>query len=248
MFEGIESIILAFLIFIAALLYSSVGHAGASGYIAAMALLGVAPATMKPVALSLNVLVASIATIKFYRADAFSWNLFWPLAIASIPFAYLGGLLVLPSQIYKPLVGAVLIYAAWRSYHTANNPPNSSLCVVGLPIIMLAGACLGLLSGLTGVGGGIFLSPILLFFRWAEPKKISGIAAGFILVNSIAGLFGCFTSAVTIPRSLPFWAVAAVIGGYIGADFGSKRLGNPTIQKLLALVLFIAGVKMGTTG
>lgn len=242
-----EDFILAALIFLAAVLYSSVGHAGASGYLAAMALMGISPAVMKPAALSLNILVAIIATFKFYRVGAFSWQLFWPLALTSIPFAYLGGMLTLPGHVYRPLVGVVLVYAAWRSFHTANNISSLPIRKAAVPVLLMMGAVLGFLSGLTGVGGGIFLSPLLLFFRWAETKVISGIAAAFILVNSIAGLLGVMTKVTTLPAGLPWWALAAVAGGLIGAEFGSKRLGNAAIQKILALVLFIAGIKMIAT-
>lgn len=242
-----EDIILTLLIFIAALLYASVGHAGASGYLAAMALMNVSPSVMRPAALTLNILVALIATAKYYRAGAFSWQLFWPFALASVPFAYLGGVLTLPGYYYKPMVGAILIYAAWRSFHTAN---QSSQVIATRPHIfylLLAGAGLGFLSGLTGVGGGIFLSPLLLLFRWAEVRMISGIAAAFILVNSVAGLLGVISSVPALPSALPYWAIAAVIGGYLGAEFGSKHLANPAIQKLLAVVLIIAGMKMVAT-
>lgn len=242
-----EDIILAALILVAALLFSSVGHAGASGYLAAMALMGISPVVMKPTALTLNILVAVIATAKYYRVGAFSWHLFWPFALASIPFAYLGGSLTLPGHIYKPLVGVVLVYAAWRSFHTAHQPHQAAGARPHLSLLLLAGAALGFLSGLTGVGGGIFLSPLLLFFRWAEVKVISGIAAAFILVNSIAGLLGVIASAPVFPSALPYWALAAAVGGYIGAEYGSKRLGNSTIQKLLAVALVIAGVKMIAT-
>jgi len=243
----LEDFVLAVLIFVTALLFSSVGHAGASGYLAAMALAGVSSAVMKPTALMLNILVAVIASVKYYRAGAFSWRLFWPFALASIPFAYLGGTLTLPGQIYKPLVGSVLIYAAWYSFRTAHRPAQAIAARPNLSILLAAGAALGFLSGLTGVGGGIFLSPLLLFFRWTEVRVISGIAAAFILVNSAAGLLGVITIAPALPSALPYWAVAAVTGGFIGAEYGSKRLGNPTIQKILAVVLVIAGVKMITT-
>lgn len=245
----IEDIILTALILFAALLYSSVGHGGASGYLAAMALVGVSAAVMKPTALTLNILVAVIATAKYYRVGAFSWHLFWPFALASTPFAYLGGTLTLPGHIYKPLVGTVLIYAAWRSFRTAHQPAQAAAARPPMSMLLLAGAAMGFLSGLTGVGGGIFLSPLLLFFRWAEVKVISGIAAAFILVNSVAGLLGVIASASApaLPSALPYWAVAAVVGGFIGAEYGSKRLGNPTIQKLLAAVLVVAGAKMIAT-
>lgn len=243
----LEDIVLTALIFVAALLYSSVGHAGASGYLAAMALVGLSPAVMKPAALTLNILVAIVATAKFGRVGAFSWHLFWPLAVTSIPLAYLGGTLTLPGHIYKPLVGAVLLYAAWRSFRSAHRPAPVQAARPRLLVLLSTGAVLGFLSGLTGVGGGIFLSPLLLFFRWAEVRVISGIAAAFILVNSVAGLLGVVTSAPALPSALPYWAVAAVVGGFIGAEYGSRRLGNPAIQKLLAVVLAIAGAKMIAT-
>jgi hypothetical protein len=239
-----DDVLLAVLILLAALLYSSVGHAGASGYLAAMALMGVAPAVMKPVALALNILVATIATLKFYRAGAFSWQLFWPFALTSVPCAYLGGWLTLPGHFYKPLVGILLIYAAWYSFHTANRPVAIELPRAPIVLRLLVGAVLGFLSGLTGVGGGIFLSPLLLLLRWAEVKIISGVAAAFILVNSIAGLLGVLRSAVELPPALPWWALAAVLGGLIGAEYGSRRLASPVLKKLLGLVLAIAGTKM----
>ena len=233
------------LILLAALLYSAVGHGGASGYLAAMALIGVAPEVMKPTALTLNILVASIATIKFYRVGAFSWALFWPFAAASIPFAYLGGWLTLPGYIYKPLVGIILVYAAWHAFHSANRSEHGrTLRAPSIALRLFAGAALGFLSGLTGVGGGIFLSPLLLLFGWAPVRVISGIAAAFILVNSIAGLLGLMRAEIALPPALPYWAIAAVVGGFIGAEYGSRRLGNATIRRLLALVLAIAGAKM----
>lgn len=245
---SVDEYLLAGLIFVAALLYSSVGHGGASGYLAAMALMGISPEVMRPSALTLNILVAAIATVKYCRVGAFSWRLFWPVALASVPCAYLGGTLTLSGHIYKPLVGTVLIFAAWHAFRTAHRP---ALVVAERPhvaVLLLIGATLGLLSGLTGVGGGIFLSPLLLYFRWAEVRVISGIAAAFILVNSIAGLLGVGSASQALPFALPYWAAAAVIGGFVGAEYGSKRLSNSTIKIFLSLVLMIAGLKMLFTG
>ena len=242
-----EDIVLAVLLLLAAILYSSVGHAGASGYLAAMALVGISPAVMKPTALALNIFVALITTAKFYRAGFFSWRLFIPLAITAIPLAYIGGRLSLPADIYKPIVGIALIYAAWRSFYTAKGASEYEIKNAPFPLLLLVGGGLGFLSGLTGVGGGIFLSPLLLFFRWAPVKIISGVAAAFILVNSVAGIFGVMSLSTQFHPALPIWAILVVAGGYVGAEYGSKRLGNPTIQRLLSLVLLVAGAKMIAT-
>lgn len=240
-------ITLAALIFAAALLYSSVGHAGASGYLAAMALFGLAPALMKPTALTLNILVATIATVKYYRAGCFSWSLFWPFASASIPCAYFGGLLSLPGAAYKPLVGAVLLYAAWRSLREAGKPSVKEIKPPPPAIAVVSGGGFGLLSGLTGVGGGIFLSPLLILMGWAETRQVSGVAAAFILVNSVAGLLGVVSTTPALPVALPAWAVAAAAGGLVGSEYGSRRLGSATIKRLLAIVLAVAGLKMVIT-
>ena len=232
------------LIFLAALLFSSVGHGGASAYLATFALVGMAPESMRPAALCLNVLVASIALYKFYKAGAFDWQLFWPIAIASIPAAFLGGQISLPSNTYKMVVGLCLLYAAWTIYIGANKADEVKLNTVKKPVLIILGAALGFLSGLTGVGGGIFLSPILLYFGWAKTKVVSGVSAAFILVNSISGLLGMLSKSLTLPAGLAYWAIAAVIGGLIGAEYGSRKLTNPTIRKLLALVLVLAGSKM----
>ena len=241
-----DSLILAILIFAAALLYSSVGHGGASGYLAAMALFGLAPEAMKPAALSLNICVALIATWRFSRAGYFSWPLFWPFAVSAVPFAFLGGAITLPDQFYKPIVGAALLFAAYRLFRhfpatgTATRP-------VSLPIAIASGSGIGLLSGLTGVGGGIFLSPLLLFMRWADLRHTSAVAAPFILANSIAGLLGHLTSVKYIPAPIAWWIPAAVLGGFIGAELGSRRLASPILRRLLAVVLVIAGVKLIVT-
>lgn len=230
-------------IFAAAVLYSSVGHAGASGYIAVMALAGLAPDQLKPAALILNILVASIASVQYYRVSAFSWKLFWPLIVTSIPCAFLGGAFTLPHDYYKPILGLVLVYAAAYSFLTATKiSPN-----IHAPhhmILFLVGAIIGFLSGLIGVGGGIFLSPILLFLRWGETRVVSGVAATFILVNSISGLAGVMTKQPELPLGLSYWAIAAIAGGWLGSEFGSKQLNNTRIRQILSIVLLVAGFKM----
>lgn len=239
-----DILLLVPLIFLAALLFSSVGHGGASAYLATFALIGMAPASMRPAALCLNVLVASIGLYKFYKVRAFDWQLFWPIALTSVPAAFLGGQMTLPNPVYKTLVGLCLIYAAYTIFLQANKIDDVEVRPVSKPVQMALGAGLGFLAGLTGVGGGIFLSPVLLFFRWAKTKVISGVAAAFILVNSISGLFGLLTKSPLLPSGLVWFALAGVIGGLIGAEYGSKKLANPVIRKILALVLVFAGSKM----
>ena len=231
---------------VAAFLYSAVGHGGASAYIAAMALAGIAPAEMRPVALQLNVLVSALATFKFYRAGHFRWPLFWPFAVVSIPAAYLGGAITLPGNAYKILVGVVLLYAGWQLWWSARAGEElRPLRRIQVPLAMAIGAVLGVLSGLTGVGGGIFLSPMLLLFGWAGTKQTSAVAAPFILVNSLAGLAAGLVRNPVPPPDYAWWLMGAVlIGGWTGAEYGSRRFANPLIRRVLAVVLAIAGGKM----
>lgn len=239
-----ETILLTLLIGFAALLYSSVGHGGASGYLAAMALFNLAPEVMKPTALVLNLVVASVGTIRFARAGHFAWNVFWPFALLSIPCAFVGGWLKLPISAYKILLGCVLLFAAWRlAFRQSANAPVAGKPIPLLPALAL-GAGLGLLSGLTGVGGGIFLSPLLLFLGWADVRKTAGVSVAFILVNSAAGLLGHLASVKQVPPQIIWWAPAALVGGLIGAELGSRRLAPMTMRRVLAAVLVIAGFKM----
>lgn len=238
-----ETVLLPALIFLAALLYSSVGHAGASGYLAAMALFGLAPAEMRPAALVLNIIVATIGTIRFARVDCVDWRLVLLFAAGSVPCALLGGTLTLPTTVYRPVVGVILVLSSVR---LVLDYPKFDGEKRPVPVIaaVACGAGIGLLSGLTGTGGGIFLSPILLFMRWADTKETAGISVAFILANSISGLTGLLSKGATLPHELPEWLIAATAGGLIGSEFGSKRLGNRTLRRLLALVLVIAGMKM----
>jgi len=239
-----ELVLLTLLIFIAALLYSSVGHGGASGYLAAMALFGLAPEVMKPTALVLNLFVASIGTVRYARAGCFSWNIFWPFAVLSIPCAFLGGMWKLPDASYKIILGIVLLFAAWRLAFQISASANPVQKPIVLPLALFFGAGIGLLSGLTGIGGGIFLSPLLLFMGWAEIRKTAGVSAAFILVNSVAGLLGHWHSVKSLPSDIVWWVVAAFAGGLLGAELGSRRLSPLLMRRLLATVLLVAGVKM----
>src|ERR1700704_2953515 len=227
---------------VVAFLYSSVGHAGASGYIAVMTLCGLQTTFIRPTALVLNILVACIGAFQFWRAGHFSWRLFWPFALLSIPAAYLGGYLPLPASILKIVIGAVLLFSAARLFFRQGDPPN--VTAPPAPAAVGIGAGIGFLSGLTGTGGGIFLTPLLLFCRWAKIRQAAAVSALFIWVNSIAGLVGYFTAKHSIPSLGVFLAAAAVTGGVFGSHLGSRRFPVRTISLLLAAVLIIPGTKL----
>jgi len=240
-----EIALLAALIFLAAALYSSVGHAGASGYLAAMAFFGLAPEVMKPTALVLNILVATIATTLFVRAGYFAGRTLLPFLVGSVPLAFLGGAIQVPGTLYRALVGAILLVAAghlafFGNFHRQKSPTAD----VPVAPAIAWGAAIGLLSGVTGTGGGIFLSPLLLFAGWAGTRQSAGISAAFILLNSVAGLTGHLASVRLLPDAIPIWALAAVSGGLVGAGYGSRKLATRTLQQLLAFVLVIAGLKL----
>jgi uncharacterized protein len=225
-----------------AFLYSSVGHAGASGYIATMTLFGLAPTVIRPTALVLNILVASIGTFQFWRAGHFSWRLFWPFALLSIPAAYVGGYLQPSASVLRVLIGVVLLFSAARLVLRRGDPPQT--VTPSRPVALSAGAGLGFLSGLTGTGGGIFLTPLLLFCRWAHIRQAAAVSALFIWVNSMAGLVGYFTKVRSIPSLGLFLAAAAIIGGIVGSHLGSRRLAVRAISLFLATVLLVAGMKL----
>jgi uncharacterized membrane protein YfcA len=238
----IDLAVLVVAIFLVATLYSSVGHGGASGYLAVMALAAVGPEVTRPTALVLNVFVASIAAWQFYRTGNFSWRTFWPFAATSIPFAFIGGTITLPTNVYKMVLGGVLILAALRL--AWNLKPGTETKEPNLIVALSIGAAIGLLSGLVGVGGGIFLTPVLLLMNWSETKTAAGVSALFILVNSISGIAGNYQQVAKLPPNVWFWVAAAVVGGVIGSTLGAKRFDSLTLRRVLALVLIFAGVKL----
>jgi uncharacterized membrane protein YfcA len=239
-----ESQFLIFLaIFIVAVLYSSVGHGGASGYLAVMALLAVPPEQTRPAALVLNLFVASIGAFQFYRAGYFSWSTFWPFAVTSIPFAFIGGMIKLPTNVYKIVLGGVLLFAAFRlAWKFASE--GEEVHAPKLWLALIIGAVIGLLSGLVGVGGGIFLTPILLLMHWSETKTAAGISALFILVNSASGLLGNYAQVSVLPQNIWFWIAAAIAGGIVGSMLGAKKFDSLTIRRVLAGVLVFAAIKL----
>lgn len=239
-------LILAPLFLLVGALYASVGHAGASGYLAAMALAGVEAATMRPTALMINVLVASIAFVQFARAGHFSWRLFWPLAATSVPAAFLGGRLQVSSQTLQLVIGLVLVLSAarmgWLAWRPSAAPTKQRL--PSLPLAMGTGLTLGFLAGVSGTGGGIFLSPLILMLGWADPRRTAAVAAPFILVNSIAGLAGLASAGWQPTAPLLVLAICAAAGGIVGATLGSRRATPRALNGLLAVVLVLAGGKL----
>jgi len=225
-----------------AFLYSAVGHAGASGYIAVLALAGFVPDVIRPTALLLNILVAAIATVQFARAGHFRWGLFWPFALVAAPAAFAGGFLDVPARVFQGLVGGVLLVSAVRFVFTPRDP--ETVTPPRAAVALATGAGLGLLSGLTGTGGGIFLTPLMMWRRWATTKVVAATSAAFILVNSSTGLAGYLAAGRGVPPLAWSLAVAAVAGGALGSHYGSRRFPVRTIRRLLAVVLAIAGVKL----
>lgn len=241
------SVLIIFAVFAVAILYSSVGHGGASGYLAVMAFLAVAPEVTRPTALVLNLFVASIGTYQFWRAGYFQWCVFRPFALGSIPFAFYGGIVQLPTDVYKIVLGVVLCLAAMRLAVKLRNDDQTT----DPPVLagILIGAAIGLVSGMIGVGGGIFLTPLLLLARWSSTKTAAAVSVLFILVNSFAGLlgnylFGRSTHILDLPSQVWIWIAVAVVGGLIGSTLGSKKFDSMTLRRVLAVVLLFAGVKL----
>ncbi|HEX7949543.1 MAG TPA: sulfite exporter TauE/SafE family protein [Candidatus Limnocylindrales bacterium] len=243
-------LVLAVAFFAGAILYASVGHAGASAYLAAMALVGLAPATMRPTALALNILVASIVTVRFQLAGQLRWRAVAPFLVGSVPLAFLGGFLTLPPGIYRSLAGVVLLVAAARLFMTARRDAATEEPeprVQAMPAVAI-GAAIGFVSGLVGTGGGIFLTPLLLFVRWSGARAAAGMSSVFILGNSVSGLAGNVAAVQGLPGPLPVWLAAVALGGLVGAELGARRLGTAGLRRALAVVLVIAALKLIALG
>lgn len=232
---------LVFLLAIMAFLYASVGHGGASGYLAVMALFAIAPPLMKQTALLLNLGVSLMSFIAFYRQGYFKWNLFWPFALGSIPAAFLGARIPLTDSTYKQILGACLFLAVIRMVISLKEGTRRSLPdVIGI----FTGAAIGLLSGMIGIGGGIILSPLLLLLRWASLKEAAAVSALFIFVNSVSGLAGLKTWIPLDQSQMVYWLAASLVGGFLGARWGAAIASNTKVKWILALVLVIASLKL----
>lgn len=236
--------LMAGLMLVAAALYSSVGHGGASAYLAIMAFLALPPEVMRPTALVLNIIVSAIATWRYARAGLFDWRLFWPFALTAIPAAWVAGGIAVPPELYRPLLGAVLLFSALRLLWPK---PIRALGETKPPVLAVAlavGLGVGLLSGIVGVGGGIFLSPVILFLGWASPRVASGTVAPFILLVSAAGLAGNLSSIGALPPGWPWLGAAVVVGGLVGTWAGARRLPPASIVAALGVVELVAAYKL----
>ncbi len=231
------------LLFVVAFLYASIGHGGASGYLALMALFNFAPDVMKSSALLLNLFVSFIAFIQYYRGGHFSWKIFLPLAAASIPFAFLGGLIKIDPFLYKKILGILLLIPALRFIFQKNNAEvEINKQHTGISLIM--GGSIGFLSGLIGIGGGIILSPLLLLLKWCNIKKIAGVSALFIFVNSLSGLAGQFSKGIHFSENISVFVGVAFLGGIIGSYLGSMKFNASVLKYLLSLTLLMASFKL----
>ena len=239
-----DSIIIFYIaLFVIAFLYASVGHGGASGYLALMAIYGISPDVMKPTALLLNLFVSVVSFIQFYRGGHFKMKLFWPLAVGSVPFAFIGGLMHMDASVYKIILGILLVIAVVRFLFFSkfkNVEPKDPQVVLAL----LIGVVIGFLSGLIGIGGGIILSPILLLLGWSNMKQTAAISALFIFVNSLSGLMGQLTKGIDLSSGMLMYVVVAFAGGLLGAYVGSLKLKAAALKNVLAAVLLVAAYKL----
>ncbi|MSQ22677.1 MAG: sulfite exporter TauE/SafE family protein [Dehalococcoidia bacterium] len=240
-----QALMLSPLILVVAFLYSSVGHGGASGYLAVMLLFlaALAPREMSATALILNLLVAGLASLAYWRAGHFRVRLLLPFLITSIPTAFLGGRLLVPATTYAFVLSGALAFAAVRLFLPASASAGATRPVL-LGLAIPIGAGIGLLSGIVGVGGGIFLSPLLLLFRWADPKQTAATSATFIWINSLSGLLGRLSAGTLATGPLAIMVVPAFLGGLLGSQLGARRFSGLTIRRILAFALVIAAGKL----
>lgn len=229
-----------------AFLYASVGHGGASGYLALMSFYSFVPEVMRPTALLLNIFVSAIAFILYYRSGYFRWNLFWPFAVASIPAAFIGGMTDIDEDLYKKILAVVLVFSVVRLL-SFTSPKVIKVAQKNLLASILIGALIGFLSGMIGIGGGIILSPLILLFKWADMKETAAVSALFIFVNSLSGLAGMYSFGMFYNPSMFLMMLVALVGGLSGAYFGANRFNLVSLRYILSVVLMIAAGKLFLT-
>ncbi len=247
MTDALEHAALPLIFLFVAALYSSVGQAGGTGYIAVMGLAGYAPDIIKPAALALNILVAAIACVRFARANLLSWHSFYPFAILGAPFSVLGGATNLPPALYHPSVGALLLVASLLMLGSARRAATLDSDAPTTPPFLpslVAGGVLGYISGVTGVGGGIYLAPLILAVGWAATRQVSGISAVFNLLNSAAALIGAWSKPLTFSPAMPWWLAAVAIGAVLGSGAGTRHLPAHLLRYILATILLAAALRM----
>ncbi len=237
------NVLFLILLLIVAFLYASVGHGGASGYLALMALFNFAPPVMKSSALLLNIFVSFIAFVQYYRGGYFKWKLFLPFAIASVPAAFIGASVTVDAIIYKKILGVVLLFPILRLFGVFNTESEEQK-EINITIALIVGACIGFLSGMLGIGGGIILSPVILLLHWGNMKQTASVSALFIFVNSISGFAGLMSKGIKINTIVYLWLIIAITGGLLGAYFGSRKWDNTVLKRVLAIVLCIASFKL----
>ncbi len=244
--EIIASPLLLVLLAVVAFLYASVGHGGASGYLALMSLFAFPVTFMKPTALVLNILVSAISFYFFFREKKFEWKLFYPFALTSIPFSFLGGMITIETHWYKLILATFLVIAIARLLGLFGREKITRK-PLNMPLALGIGATIGFLSGLVGIGGGIVLSPVLLLLGWANMKQTAAVSALFILVNSVSGFFGFVTRGGELPVSSFSLIGVVLVGGILGGYYGSRKFNTHTLRTVLAFVLGIAILKLYTT-
>ena len=236
-------ILFYFLLLLVSFLYASVGHGGASGYLALMACFSFAPDVMRPTALVLNLFVSAIAFIQYYKSGYFQWKLFWPFAITSIPAAFIGGVIQVDENIYKKILAVLLLFSVVKliGFNTSSVAVRKKQNLIASLII---GLIIGFFSGMIGIGGGIILSPLILLLHWADMKQTAAVSALFIFVNSLAGLSGSIINGINITSSMGLMLAIALVGGFAGSYSGAKKFNTVKLKFLLSIVLMIASAKL----
>ena len=236
-------ILFYFLLLLVSFLYASVGHGGASGYLALMACFSFAPDVMRPTALVLNLFVSAIAFIQYYKSGYFQWKLFWPFAITSIPAAFIGGVIQVDENIYKKILAVLLLFSVVKLIGF-NTPSVTVRKKQNLIASLIIGLIIGFISGMIGIGGGIILSPLILLLHWADMKQTAAVSALFIFVNSLAGLSGSIINGININTTMGMMLFIALVGGFAGSYSGAKKINVIKLKFLLAIVLMIASAKL----